>query len=81
MLIPKDSTIVIPSYAIQRAERYGYDNPDEYNPDRFLKHTRLADYYAGSQDFNNRDKCFLLPTVCFSLAYMISVHITMVSVQ
>ncbi|KAH8654828.1 cytochrome P450 [Ilyonectria robusta] len=56
MLIPKDATVVIPSYAIQRSERYNYEDPEEFKPTRFLNHPRLASDYAGSPDFNNRDE-------------------------
>ena len=52
MLIPKDATIIIPAWAIHHTE---YVDPDTYNPDRFLKHTRLAMDYAGSGDYQNRD--------------------------
>ncbi|KAF4334392.1 oxidoreductase [Fusarium beomiforme] len=56
MLIPKDATVIVPSYALHRSERCKYKNPDEFDPTRFLKHPRLASDYAGSPDFNNRDK-------------------------
>lgn len=56
MLIPKDATVVIPSYAIHRSEKFNYKAPDEFNPQRYLNHPRLASDYAGSPDFNNRDK-------------------------
>lgn len=55
MLIPKDATVILPSWAIHMSEGHGYDNPEVYNPDRFLKFPRLADSYAGSPDFENRD--------------------------
>jgi len=41
---------------VHHAERFGYDDPDAFNPDRYLNHPRLANDYAGSPDFNNRDK-------------------------
>ncbi|KAJ6011550.1 cytochrome P450 [Penicillium sp. IBT 35674x] len=56
MLIPKDATVVIPSYAIHRSEKFNYKSPDDFNPQRYLDHPRLASDYAGSPDFNNRDK-------------------------
>ncbi|VUC26552.1 unnamed protein product [Clonostachys rosea] len=56
MLIPKDATVVIPSYAIHRSQRYNYTEPEEFKPTRFLGHPRLASDYAGSPDYNNRDK-------------------------
>ncbi|KAL1900977.1 hypothetical protein Sste5346_002040 [Sporothrix stenoceras] len=55
MLIPKDATVVIPSYAIHRAERFHYSNPTVFDPRRFVNHPRLASDYAGSPDFNKRD--------------------------
>lgn len=62
MLIPKDATVVIPSYAIHRSEKFNYKTPDEFNPQRYLNHPRLASDYAGSPDFNNRDKSpFIYP--------------------
>ncbi|KAL4810589.1 cytochrome P450 [Aspergillus unguis] len=56
MLIPKDATVVIPSYAIHRSEMWNYKDPDTFNPQRYLEHPKLASDYAGSPDFNNRDK-------------------------
>lgn len=56
MLIPKDSTVIIPSYAIHRSEMWNYTDPDNFDPSRFLGHPRLASDYAGSPDYNNRDK-------------------------
>jgi cytochrome P450 len=56
MLIPKDATVVIPAYAIHRSEQHNYTDPNEFNPKRYLGHPRLASDYAGSPDFNNRDK-------------------------
>ncbi|POR38185.1 O-methylsterigmatocystin oxidoreductase [Tolypocladium paradoxum] len=56
MLIPKDATVIIPSYAIHRSERFNYMDPDAFNPKRYLDHPRLANDYAGSPDYNRRDK-------------------------
>lgn len=56
MLIPKDATIVIPSFALNNSERYNYKDPDEFRPSRYINHPRLANDYAGSPDFNNRGK-------------------------
>lgn len=58
MLIPKDATVVIPSYAIHRSEMWSYKDPDVFNPARYVNHPRLASDYAGSPDFNNRDKFY-----------------------
>ncbi|EXL55999.1 hypothetical protein FOCG_03713 [Fusarium oxysporum f. sp. radicis-lycopersici 26381] len=55
MLIPKDATVIIPSYAIHRPEQMKYTNPDTFDPSRYINHPRLASDYAGSPDFNNRD--------------------------
>ncbi|KAF2269375.1 cytochrome P450 oxidoreductase-like protein [Lojkania enalia] len=52
MLIPKDSVIIFSPYAIHRVI---YEDPETYNPDRYLNHPRLAMDYAGSPDFDNRD--------------------------
>jgi cytochrome P450 len=57
MLIPKGSTILIPIWAIHHSDRLGYDDPETFNPDRFLTHPRLANDYAGSPDYNQRDMC------------------------
>ena len=32
-----------------------FDNPDEYRPERYTEHHRLAPHYAGSADYDNRD--------------------------
>ena len=58
MLIPKDSTIFVPSWALHHAERHGYEDPFAFNPDRYLDHPKLANDYAGSADYNKRDKFF-----------------------
>ncbi|KAF1994944.1 cytochrome P450 [Amniculicola lignicola CBS 123094] len=52
MLIPKDATIMIPHWALHHSQ---YDDPDTYNPDRYLNHPGLASEYAASQDYQNRD--------------------------
>ena len=51
-LIPKDATIIIPPYPLHRNL---YENPEEYDPDRYIHHPRLAMDYAGSPDYMNRD--------------------------
>lgn len=55
MLIPKDATVILPAWAMHLSETQGYKDPEAYNPDRFLHFPKLADSYAGSPDFNNRD--------------------------
>lgn len=63
MFIPKDSTVVIPAYAIHRSDKF-YDDLDEFKPQRYLDRPRLANDYAGSPDFNNRDK--FTPSFCIT---------------
>ena len=60
MLIPKDSTVVIPIWAIQNSEKHGFEDPTTYRPERYEGHPRLAPEYAGSPDFENRDKYLLI---------------------
>jgi len=55
MLIPKDSTIFIPSWALHHSERYGYKDPYSFVPERYENHPKLANDYAGSPDYNQRD--------------------------
>lgn len=55
MLIPKDATVIIPIWGMHMSEMTGYKDPTRYNPDRFLSWPRLADAYAGSPDYMNRD--------------------------
>jgi cytochrome P450 len=43
---------MIPQWALSHS---AYDNPDIYNPDRYLKHPGLAMEYAASSDYENRD--------------------------
>lgn len=62
MLIPKGATIVIPAWAIQHSERFGYSDPEEFKPERYLQHPRLANDYAGGPDFENRDKSSIPPS-------------------
>ncbi|RSL73400.1 hypothetical protein CEP53_000723 [Fusarium sp. AF-6] len=54
MLIPKDSAIFIPTWAIHHGENI-YEDPETFNPDRYAQHPRLANDYAGSPDWANRD--------------------------
>ncbi|KAL5591178.1 hypothetical protein FOVSG1_010067 [Fusarium oxysporum f. sp. vasinfectum] len=54
MLIPKDSTIFIPTWAIHHTESI-YEDPESFNPDRYLNHPKLANDYAGSPDWDTRD--------------------------
>jgi cytochrome P450 len=43
---------MIPHWALSHSQ---YDDPDTYNPDRYLNHPGLAIEYAGSADYQNRD--------------------------
>ncbi|KAF2021108.1 cytochrome P450 2D18 [Aaosphaeria arxii CBS 175.79] len=52
MLIPKDSAVLISPYAMNYSI---VDDPEVYNPDRYLNHPRLAMDYAGSPDYEKRD--------------------------
>lgn len=54
MFIPKGSTIWVAVWAIHHLERE-YKGHDDFNPDRYLNHPRLANHYAGSPDYENRD--------------------------
>lgn len=54
MFIPKGSTVFIPTWALHHNELL-YKDPDRFNPDRYLGHERLANDYAGSPDWANRD--------------------------
>jgi hypothetical protein len=56
MLIPKDSTIFVPSWALHHSERYGYEDPFAFKPERYANHPKLANDYAGNSDYNQRDK-------------------------
>jgi cytochrome P450 len=57
MLIPKDSTVFIPTWAIHHSDSI-YEDSEKFNPDRYLNHPKLANDYAGSPDWENRDKFF-----------------------
>ncbi|CAI4213213.1 unnamed protein product [Parascedosporium putredinis] len=54
MLIPKGATVFIPTWALHHNDEL-YDDPDSFNPDRYLGHEKLANDYAGSPDFTRRD--------------------------
>jgi cytochrome P450 len=56
MLIPKDSTIFIPVWALNHSEKGGFEDPYSFKPERYINHPKLANDYAGSADYNNRDK-------------------------
>jgi len=54
MLIPKDSTIFIPTWAIHHNPEF-YEDDEAFNPDRFLGYPKLASEYAGSANWKDRD--------------------------
>jgi hypothetical protein len=48
--------LTIPNRALNNREENGYNDPETYNPDRFIDFPRLANDYAGSPDYNARDR-------------------------
>lgn len=52
MLIPKDSTVFIPVWAIHHSGEI-YEDDDAFSPDRYQDYTKLANDYAGSPDWQN----------------------------
>jgi len=60
--------IFIPIWALNHSEHLGFKDPETFNPDRYLNHRGLANEYAGSPDYNQRDKSpFLLSPVLVPL--------------
>lgn len=57
MLIPKGSTIFVGVSAMHIDEDY-YPDHNTFDPERFVKHPKLANDYAIGPDYQNRDKCF-----------------------
>lgn len=53
MLIPKNSTVFLATWAIHHLENI-YPDPDTFNPDRYSDHPKLANDYAGSPDYAKR---------------------------
>ncbi|CAM1509768.1 Fc.00g001030.m01.CDS01 [Cosmosporella sp. VM-42] len=47
MLIPKDSTLFVPVWALHHTEEL-FKNHDTFDPDRFVDHPKLANDYAGT---------------------------------
>jgi hypothetical protein len=66
MLIPKDSTVFCPTWAIHHSEDI-YNDPESFNPDRYLNHPKLANDYSGSPDWKIRDKYSEYSLVIFLL--------------
>lgn len=54
-LIPKGTTVFLGIWAMHHDEKM-YPNHDQFDPDRFLNHTKLANEYAASSNYENRDK-------------------------
>ena len=54
MLIPKDSTVFVPVWAIHHTDTI-FEDDETFNPDRYLDHPKLANDYAGSPDWEHRD--------------------------
>ncbi|KAF2029003.1 cytochrome P450 [Setomelanomma holmii] len=52
MLVPKGATIILPAYALNFTY---HDDPEIYNPDRYLNHSKLSAALAASPDYGNRD--------------------------
>ncbi|KAH7072514.1 putative cytochrome P450 oxidoreductase [Paraphoma chrysanthemicola] len=53
-LLPKDSLVFIPTWAIHHNSSI-YTDPDKFDPERYRGYNRLANDYAGSPDFSHRD--------------------------
>jgi len=54
MFFPKDTTLFIATWAIHHIEDI-YAKEDDFDPDRYLHHDKLANDYAGSSDWKKRD--------------------------
>jgi len=55
MLIPKDSIVFVPSWALHHDEKL-YADHEKFDPGRYQNHEKLASDYAGSSDYAGRDK-------------------------
>ena len=55
MLIPKGSMVFVGIWALHHSEA-AYSNHDQFDPDRFLDHPKLANEYAVNPDYINRDE-------------------------
>lgn len=55
MLIPKDSTLFVPVWALHHTEDLFKDH-DTFDPDRYTAYPKLSNDYAGSPEWANRDK-------------------------
>ncbi|KAF2814065.1 putative cytochrome P450 oxidoreductase [Mytilinidion resinicola] len=54
MFIPKGSMVFCGIWAMNH-DASRFPNPDKFDPDRYLNHPKLANEYAVSPDYNNRD--------------------------
>ena len=51
MLIPDGATIFVPVWSLN----HSYEDPEVYNPDRYLSYPKLAPDYARGADYQKRD--------------------------
>lgn len=51
--------VTIPVWAIHHSKSAGYDDPTEYNPDRFIGYKKLASELAGTSEWENRGDTIL----------------------
>jgi cytochrome P450 len=58
MLLPKDSTIFVGVWTLNHDENK-WKAPHEFNPARYEGYDKLASHYAGTADFEKRDKFYL----------------------
>lgn len=65
MFFPKDSIVWLAAWAIHQNENL-YPDHDQFNPDRFINHPKLANDYAVSPDWESRDKSLPLSNLCFN---------------
>lgn len=60
MFIPKDSVIWIGIWTMHQDPTL-YPEPEKFKPERFAKHTKLANEYAVGGEWENRDKSPFCP--------------------
>lgn len=53
MLIPKDSTVIVPVWALHHGDEF--EDDESFRPERYLGFDKLANDYAGSSDWKHRD--------------------------
>lgn len=54
MFIPKNTTLVIPTWALHHTGSI-FKDPEAFSPERYANHPKLANDYAGSSDYQKRD--------------------------